>query len=41
MAETAAAIPWRPAFVQAIKLELEPYRDKLETGGAGHGRIVL
>ncbi|MDR3122218.1 MAG: hypothetical protein LBU16_00350 [Treponema sp.] len=29
MAETAA-IPWHPAFVQAIKLELEPYRDALE-----------
>jgi hypothetical protein len=31
MAETAvAAIPWHPAFVQAIKLELEPYREALE-----------
>jgi hypothetical protein len=31
MAETAASsIPWHPAFVQAIKLELEPYRDSLE-----------
>jgi hypothetical protein len=30
MAETASSIPWRPAFVQAIMLELEPYRDKLE-----------
>jgi hypothetical protein len=25
-----ASIPWHPAFVQAIKLELEPYRDSLE-----------
>jgi hypothetical protein len=23
-------IPWRPAFVQAIKLKLEPYRHALE-----------
>ena len=30
MAETAASIPWHPAFVQAIKLELEAYRDVLE-----------
>jgi hypothetical protein len=30
MAETASSIPWRPAFVQAIKLELEPYWDALE-----------
>jgi hypothetical protein len=31
MAEpTAASIPWHPAFVQAIKLELEPYWDALE-----------
>jgi hypothetical protein len=32
MAKTAASssIPWHPAFVQAIKLELEPYRDRLE-----------
>jgi hypothetical protein len=30
MAEPAAAIPWHPAFVQAIKLELEPYWDALE-----------
>jgi hypothetical protein len=30
MAETASSIPWHPAFVQAIKLELEPYRDVLE-----------
>jgi hypothetical protein len=31
MAETVASpIPWHPAFVQAIKLELEPYRDDLE-----------
>jgi hypothetical protein len=30
MAETASSIPWHPAFVQAIKLELEPYRDALE-----------
>jgi hypothetical protein len=31
MAEpTVASIPWHPAFVQAIKLELEPYRDSLE-----------
>jgi hypothetical protein len=30
MAETASSIPWHPAFVQAIKLELEPYRDRLE-----------
>jgi hypothetical protein len=30
MAETDSAIPWHPAFVQAIKLELEPYRDALE-----------
>jgi hypothetical protein len=28
--ETASSIPWHPAFVQAIKLELEPYRDALE-----------
>jgi hypothetical protein len=25
-----SSIPWHPAFVQAIKLELEPYRDSLE-----------
>jgi hypothetical protein len=30
MAKTASSIPWHPAFVQAIKLELEPYRDALE-----------
>jgi hypothetical protein len=30
MAETVSSIPWHPAFVQAIKLELEPYRDALE-----------
>jgi hypothetical protein len=31
MAEPAASsIPWHPAFVQAIKLELEPYWDALE-----------
>ncbi|MDR3122710.1 MAG: hypothetical protein LBU16_02900 [Treponema sp.] len=31
MAETAdSSIPWHPAFVQAIKLELEPYGDALE-----------
>jgi hypothetical protein len=31
MAETVvSSIPWHPAFVQAIKLELEPYRDVLE-----------
>jgi hypothetical protein len=31
MAETvASSIPWHPAFVQAIKLELEPYRNALE-----------
>jgi hypothetical protein len=32
VAEPAAAssIPWHPAFVQAIKLELEPYQDALE-----------
>jgi hypothetical protein len=31
MATTASSsIPWHPAFVQAIKLELEPYRDSLE-----------
>jgi hypothetical protein len=31
MAESAtSSIPWHPAFVQAIKLELEPYRDSLE-----------
>jgi hypothetical protein len=31
MAETAAAaIPWHPAFVQAMKLELEQYKDALE-----------
>jgi hypothetical protein len=30
MAETVDAIPWHPAFVQAIKLELEPYGDALE-----------
>jgi hypothetical protein len=29
-AETTSSIPWHPAFVQAIKLELEPYRDALE-----------
>jgi hypothetical protein len=27
---TNSSIPWHPAFVQAIKLELEPYRDSLE-----------
>jgi hypothetical protein len=31
MAEpSTSSIPWHPAFVQAIKLELEPYRDALE-----------
>jgi predicted nicotinamide N-methyase len=25
-----SSIPWHPAFVQAIKLELEPYQDALE-----------
>jgi hypothetical protein len=30
LAKTASSIPWHPAFVQAIKLELEPYRDSLE-----------
>jgi hypothetical protein len=30
MAATASSIPWHPAFVQAIKLELEPYRNALE-----------
>jgi hypothetical protein len=30
MAKPAATIPWHPAFVQAIKLELEPYWDALE-----------
>jgi hypothetical protein len=30
MAATASSISWHPAFVQAIKLELEPYRDALE-----------
>jgi hypothetical protein len=31
MAETVvSSISWHPAFVQAIKLELEPYRDSLE-----------
>jgi hypothetical protein len=30
MAATASSIPWHPAFVQALKLELEPYRDALE-----------
>ncbi|MDR2632538.1 MAG: hypothetical protein LBC51_02820 [Treponema sp.] len=31
MAETTpSSIPWHPAFVQALKLELEPYRDTLE-----------
>jgi hypothetical protein len=30
LATTASSIPWHPAFVQAIKLELEPYRDALE-----------
>jgi hypothetical protein len=27
---SSSSIPWHPAFVQAIKLELEPYRDVLE-----------
>jgi hypothetical protein len=26
----SSRIPWHPAFVQAVKLELEPYRDALE-----------
>jgi hypothetical protein len=26
----APSIPWHPAFVQAVKLDLEPYRDSLE-----------
>ncbi|MDR0759045.1 MAG: hypothetical protein LBF74_02920, partial [Treponema sp.] len=26
----SSPIPWHPAFVQAIKLELEPYKDVLE-----------
>jgi hypothetical protein len=30
MAETASSISWHPAFVQAIKLELETHRDSLE-----------
>jgi hypothetical protein len=30
VAKTASSIPWHPAFVQAIKLELEPYRNALE-----------
>jgi hypothetical protein len=30
MAKIASSIPWHPAFVQALKLELEPYRDALE-----------
>ncbi|MDR0597938.1 MAG: hypothetical protein LBG14_05465 [Treponema sp.] len=31
MAETAASsIPWHPAFVQAVMLELEPWQDSLE-----------
>ncbi|MDR1128853.1 MAG: hypothetical protein LBL20_06035 [Treponema sp.] len=29
-APVTASIPWHPAFIQAIKLELEPYRDVLE-----------
>jgi hypothetical protein len=30
LAASASSIPWHPAFVQAIKLELELYRDALE-----------
>jgi hypothetical protein len=27
---SSSHIPWHPAFVQAIKLELEQYKDALE-----------
>jgi hypothetical protein len=30
LAKPLSSISWHPAFVQAIKLELEPYRDSLE-----------